>query len=197
MPTQKNFGSAKSATKVSVQRHRSNEKNMSKLTKKEEKDFEVYIKYKYLFKNRYWEEMYKSPKLKEFRVQGLAKEFIKDAKKYFQADIKYDKKSVKWLEKNIEENRTTGSKKTPKEMMETHAVTWAAFLGECIIAEYGGKWKWDDIFKECAVFIDENIHVFPYSKVMKQIENGLGDGVVFFFVAIPFLIKHIKNKAID
>ena len=106
-------------------------------------------------------------------------------------DFGYNLESVRYVEEYIERMRIRAGV-TPK-MIEQWVNTIGSFLGECIIHTYGGEWRehegrWGIFFSESN---DRNA-AFPFSKVRKQIDNGLegGDSIVSFFQVIgPFLLK--------
>ena len=64
-----------------------------------------------------------------------------------------------------------------------------AFLGECIAVNFGGTWKWSEEFKTYGIFLhsgQDEIVVYPVTKVWKQFENGIegGDGIFGFYQTI-------------
>jgi len=55
-------------------------------------------------------------------------------------------------------------------------------------------WKKDEKGSVGIKFNDKNI-VYPFAKVSKQFENGLGDSIFSFYCIIPklFVVKQKKN----
>lgn len=65
-----------------------------------------------------------------------------------------------------------------------------SYLGECIIRSYGGVWREHDD-GTWGVFFDESNAAFPFSKVRKQLEDGVerGDSILSFFEVIPKIFR--------
>ena len=98
--------------------------------------------------------------------------------------LKYDAKSVQFMEGFIERNK-----------LEFEQSEWpglinscAAFLGQCIIENYGGNWVQDED-GHLAVAFDERNKCFPFAKVSKQFTNGLEDSVYSFYTVLPSVFK--------
>lgn len=64
-----------------------------------------------------------------------------------------------------------------------------SFLGECIIASYGGEWREHE--GHWAVRFGNGMLAFPFAKVEKQFANGTagGDGISGFYRIIPYLLN--------
>lgn len=63
-----------------------------------------------------------------------------------------------------------------------------SFLGECIIANYGGQWResegsWGVFFSER----NDRSAAFPFNKVRKQLLNGADDSILSFYDVIPIV----------
>ena len=57
-----------------------------------------------------------------------------------------------------------------------------AYLGECIIANYGGEWQESPQGIAIAVKTDTHHHILqPFHKVYKRITNGMEDSLGFYF----------------
>ncbi len=54
-----------------------------------------------------------------------------------QLDLKYDLASVKFLAEFIEQNKSNVKKDNLNKLINSYG----AFLGECVIENYGGSWK--------------------------------------------------------
>jgi len=104
-----------------------------------------------------------------------------------QLDLKYKAESIKSLEGFIERNKVYIDKNEWSGLINS----CSAFLGQCIIENYGGKWIKDN--GEYCVEFDENNKAFPYSKVTKQFENGIEDSIFSFYSAIPKVFNLKKN----
>src|SRR6202012_1067105 len=94
-------------------------------------------------------------------------------------DLKYDAISVKFLEGFIERVKI----QMPKNEWEGLINSCSAFLGECIIKNYGGHWEKKD--NALMVVFDDRNSANPYAKVSKQFENGLEDSIYSFYSVIP------------
>ena len=101
-----------------------------------------------------------------------------------QLKLKYDSESVKFVEGFIERNKT----EFPKEQWDGLINSCGAFLGQCVIENYGGKWEKDVNGHICVSFDDKN-KVYPFAKVSKQFENGLEDSIHSFYTIIPTVFK--------
>jgi hypothetical protein len=99
-------------------------------------------------------------------------------------DFGYTRESVDWLEGYIERLRNSGEFDSP-EMKQKLMSVFGSFLGECLIRCYGGVWtQYND---DWAVAFTEGGMAFPFAKVRKQFDNGLGDGISSFFSVIPVI----------
>jgi hypothetical protein len=101
----------------------------------------------------------------------------------------YNRESVEWLEGYIERLRESGTL-VDEAAKQKFANIFGSFLGECIVRCYGGSWA--ERSGSWAVAFDDQNCVFPFAKVMKQIENGrgAGDGIGGFFTFIPEVFKY-------
>ena len=102
-----------------------------------------------------------------------------------QLNVDYNRKSVTLLEKFIEDIRHDHSREEAKKI----STSIGAFLGECIIHNFGGAWHKDDEGRWWIRFNDKN-SVNPFSKVLKQFKNGLEDSVAKFYATIPLVFSH-------
>lgn len=66
---------------------------------------------------------------------------------------------------------------------------FGSFLGECILAHYGGQWVEQE--DSWAIRFDDGSLAFPFAKVRKLFASGLegGESIVGFFEAIPFVLR--------
>ena len=99
-------------------------------------------------------------------------------------ELNYDADSVKYLEDFIERCKT----EFPKNKWGGLISSLGAFLGQCIIENYGGQWEKDEDGQVCVSF-DKDNKVYPFAKVSKQFEYGLGDSIYSFFTVIPLVFK--------
>ncbi|GAA4364735.1 hypothetical protein GCM10023185_34490 [Hymenobacter saemangeumensis] len=98
--------------------------------------------------------------------------------------LKYDANSVQFIEGFIERNK-----------LEFEEADWpglinscGAFLGQCIIENYGGSWAQEED-GQITVAFDERNKVFPFATVSKQFANGLEDSIFSFYTVIPIVFK--------
>ena len=98
----------------------------------------------------------------------------------------YDEQSVAWLEGYIERQRIRG---TFAQNADTYCAVFGSYLGECIIAAYGGRWHEDEQYA-LHVLLEGDLRAFPFAKVRKQMEGGLdgGDSILAFFRSIRALL---------
>ena len=116
------------------------------------------------------------------QFKSTAEEFIPDARQVSGMDFGYTRESVEWLEVYIERLRKSGQFTDPTTKTNLVGV-FGSFLGECIIHCYGGAWAQRD--EGWCVEFRKDTWVLPFARVSKQFENGLEDGIGWFFEAIP------------
>src|SRR5579872_3340752 len=88
----------------------------------------------------------------------------------------YNDESVKWLDGYIEYIRK--SQWTEEEFNQLVA-NLGSYLGEAIIAAFGGNWTLDH--RGWAVRWDELNRAYPFAKVAKQLRNGAEDSIYTFY----------------
>ena len=106
----------------------------------------------------------------------------------------YNRESVAWVEGYIERYRSGTDLNA--EVTEGLISVIGSFLGECIIHCYGGTWERDGKYGIWGVSFNESNAAFPFSKVRKQIENGIdaGDSILSFFNSIGLLFAQEKKR---
>jgi hypothetical protein len=100
--------------------------------------------------------------------------------------LSYDEKSVEWVEGYIERIRVNFS----EELIAPLSNVIGAFPGECVIANFGGRWRESE--HGWGVCFDDDNCVFPTAKVYKQLLRGAverGDSISSFYRVIPVLFK--------
>lgn len=112
-------------------------------------------------------------------AQGVVRVF----REQFGQELTYDKEGVIALDAYIEQIRET----TEPEVRDALVTSFGAFLGEAMIASYGGRWGQQE--GRWGVLIADKIWGFPFAKVLKHFEDGTGDSVRSFFTAVPALLK--------
>jgi hypothetical protein len=106
----------------------------------------------------------------------------------------YNAASVKWLEGYIERQRNRGVLKG--DGLAQIVSNLGSYLGECVIACFGGEWRLLDGMW-CVAF-DANNAVFPFNKISKQFRNGAeADGVYGWFTVIPAIMTAASSQGSD
>jgi hypothetical protein len=103
-------------------------------------------------------------------------------------DFGYTRESVEWLEGHIERMRQAGQFEAEATKDKLISV-YGSFLGECVVRCYGGVWTQQKGIW-CVAFEGGNF-VYPFSKVTKQMEHGLEEGIGALFRCLPVVIKDI------
>jgi hypothetical protein len=112
-------------------------------------------------------------------IEQLADSFKNNLK------LEYDDNSVKYVEGFIE--RVKGQLNKEEEEGLINAIT--AFIGQCIIVNYGGKWELDKNRNELCIIFDTENMIYPFAKITKQFKNGIEDSVYSFYSVIPTVFK--------
>lgn len=97
----------------------------------------------------------------------------------------YDDRSVKYIEGFIERVKTEFTQDERPGLIQAIG----AFIGQCIILNYGGQWEIDNDRDELCIAFDDANKIFPFAKVRKQFEHGLEDSVYSFYNVIPTVFK--------
>ncbi len=94
-------------------------------------------------------------------------------------DFGLNAESVVWVEGFIERQRARPDFDGPLADRLTDVL--GSFLGECMIAAYGGRWA--PIDGRWGVRLPNGSAAFPFTKVRKQLDEGLerGESVASFF----------------
>jgi hypothetical protein len=101
------------------------------------------------------------------------------------ANFGYNSDSVKWVEGFIERERARSD--LSKEQTEQRVSNLGSFLGECVIACFGGEWRQHG--PTWGVAFHENNMVFPFGKVEKQFADGVEESVDGWFRMIPLIFS--------
>jgi hypothetical protein len=110
-----------------------------------------------------------------------------------QLNLEYNEASVEFVEGFIERNKL----QIEKENWDGLINSLGAFLGQCIIENYGGKWEFDEETQATCVAFDNKNKVYPFAKVSKQFENGLAESISSLYRNIPIVFKLLPNKKTD
>lgn len=106
-----------------------------------------------------------------------------------QLDLQYDADSVKFIEGFIERQRERFDEDNRTGLVNA----LGSFLGQCIIKNYGGQWQLDEEYSAPAVVFDNVNKAYPFAKVRKQFDNGLGDSIYSFYNVILVVFQRKEN----
>src|SRR5882724_9796231 len=111
------------------------------------------------------------------QFRKFAEHFVSETSKNFGVDLRYDYNSVRWLDDLIQSMRPN----LKKEEYQHLATALGSYLGETIIATYGGAWDHFPEAHKWMIRLEENREVSPFEKVYAQFENGAEDSILKFF----------------
>ena len=126
----------------------------------------------------------------EDKIKRNAELVIRQMSQISGFDFGYDTQSVTWLDGSIERQRTRGD--ITQEMTAGLVNVFGSYLGECVIALYGGYWQNED--GQWRVSFDDGNSVYPFSKVQKQFQNGPEDSIKSFLEVIPLVFTSGVGK---
>ena len=110
----------------------------------------------------------------------LARNLIETFNRDLNVSLAYDETSLEYLDGYIARNREVIRGRTgtqPSGIVNTIG----AFLGECIIANYGGQWKQSDN-GAWGVYFENTSAAFPFAKVQKAFsEDSQSDSIASFY----------------
>jgi hypothetical protein len=110
----------------------------------------------------------------------LAQNLMDTFKRDLGVTLTYDEQSLEYLDGYIARNREAIREKTggqPRGIVNAIG----SFLGECIIASYGGRWKQSEK-GAWGVYFENNSAAFPFAKVQKAFsEDGHADSIASFY----------------
>jgi len=104
---------------------------------------------------------------------------------------KFDETGVRWLDGFIQTEHDRHKPDNHDGLMST----LGAFLGECIMATYGGDWEeMNDTI--CVRFDPRNV-TFPFVRVLKHLQNGKDEAILPYFLNLPsiFVDRNGEGKA--
>lgn len=126
----------------------------------------------------------------EDEYKALAARVVSSFRDELGVDLKYDKHSIEWLDGYI--NRI--GPQLQKESVSGLATALGAYLGETIIATYGGAWAYFEQVDQWGIRFEDDNGAFPISKVCKQLEDGEFDSILSFFTMIPTIREHMNRQ---
>ena len=114
---------------------------------------------------------------------------VRLARHVFRREIRYDEESIKWLAWLIEFSRNK-----PQEQVKMNLKTSiGCFLGETIIARYGGEWVVTES-RDMGVRLPDQTVAFPFLKVSKQFNNGDADNIWGMFKMGEVLLQRDSRQ---
>ena len=116
----------------------------------------------------------------EEKFRELAERLISTMAAQSGVELGYDGPSVEWVDGFIERQRG----RFPGAEADGLVNVIGAFVGECVIANYGGRWRESEY--GWGVYFDDGNAAYPFAKVRKQFDNGRegGDSVHSFYETI-------------
>jgi hypothetical protein len=117
-------------------------------------------------------------------ISVLANNLIATVSRKLGVQLAFDSDSVRWLDGYIERIRPA----LDESQIQPLSNTIGAFLGECIIANYGGSWRQSDD-GNWGVYFDDKNAVYPFAKAYKHLANGDGDSIFGMYDLIPVVFK--------
>ncbi len=126
-------------------------------------------------------------------IQHLARHFVRSVQSETGIELDYNHVAIKWLDGYIENIRTHYTAETvPAGLVQSVG----AFVGECIIATYGGHWGHDRESDEWGVAVPVNggdVWLYPFNKVYKHFAAGHEHSIGLFFEAIKNLTDPTRD----
>ncbi|MDQ3753879.1 MAG: hypothetical protein M3371_04015 [Acidobacteriota bacterium] len=121
----------------------------------------------------------------EEQIKDLAQNLTSTLSEMLGVNLKYDRASVEWLSGYIERIRLNLDESSIDGL--TNSI--GSFLGECVIANYGGEWResegtWGIFFSGR----NDRSAAFPFNKVRKQLLNGAEDSILSFYDVLPIVL---------
>ena len=110
----------------------------------------------------------------------LARDLIDTFGRDLNVTLAYDEHSIDYLDGYIARNRDAIRERTGGQYSGlVNAI--GSFLGECIIANYGGQWRQSGK-GAWGVYFENNSAAFPFAKVQKAFSEGSeGDSIASFY----------------
>lgn len=131
--------------------------------------------------------------------QKEAKEAVKSAREIFKVDLDFSPKSVKHIDKIIDEGwgAPLGERKAYEFAMSI--LTLGSYLGEVIIKHLGGRWQEasqesnpvEKMLQSKIVDLGNIAEIYPFGKVFKRFANGKEDSLEFYYKSIA---RSAKSK---
>jgi hypothetical protein len=109
-------------------------------------------------------------------------------RKRLRVELNYDEDGVRRMAEYIEWQRTNLEKEEWRKSVEE----LGAFLGECLVRNFGGRWV--GFHNQVAVYIEGFGLAFPMNEVFRQFYygNGESDSILTFYCGIEPFLPHYK-----
>ncbi len=121
----------------------------------------------------------------------IAENVVSQMRKELGVELKYDKESIEWLDHYIDRIRP----QLKKESYAGLAMSLGAYVGETIIAAYGGAWDYFPKLDQWGIRFGAQNGAFPFSKVYKQLEGGEMESILSFFTILPRIIDETRTES--
>ena len=121
--------------------------------------------------------------------RAAAEEVVAQLRHDLGVELKYDEQSIEWLDGYINRIRTQLDKKTYRGL----AAALGAYVGETIIAMYGGTWHYFEKLDQWGIRLPDGNGAFPAAKIYKQLEDPEFDSILTFFTILPKLRDHVNR----
>jgi hypothetical protein len=128
-------------------------------------------------------------RIDEFK--SIAATLVSDFRAELGVELNYDKQSIEWLDGYI--NRV--APQLQKETVPGLATSIGAYLGETIVATYGGTWYHAEKEDQWGIRFDDGAIAFPFNKVYKQLDRGDFESIYSFFTVLPIIRKHTEARS--
>jgi len=123
--------------------------------------------------------------------KAIAENVVSQMRKELGVELKYDKESIEWLDSYIDRIRPQLKKGSYTGL----AMSLGAYVGETIIATYGGRWDYFPKLDQWGIRFGEQSGAFPFSKVYKQLAYGEVESILSFFTMLPRIIDETRAEA--
>jgi hypothetical protein len=121
--------------------------------------------------------------------RAAAEGVVAQLREDLRVELNYDQASIEWLDGYI--NRI--STQLDKETFPGLAAVLGAYVGETIIATYGGTWQYFEKLDQWGIQLPDGTGAFPSAKIYKQLENPEFDSILSFFTVLPKLRDRINR----
>ena len=122
------------------------------------------------------------------RIKKSASDLTEMALRHHGKRLAYDEASLTWIEEMIIDR--VGQVLTGEDQRVLIGMV-GAFLGEALIASYGGEWKEDSKYGwGVHSLLGGNNAFFPFAKTEKRFQRIEGESISGFFAFIPEVVRY-------